>query len=420
MNIRFLLPLLVGAAALGGVPAASHYIASQDQDSDEDESDESDNAAPENDESDAPEDDAAVADDGAADDSSADDANDADEADDGDDQASEANEDEAGEQSEEVVNAEPVEPTPEILLLWADPPRDEYEVEATQIYNIFYFDRCSNRRYCEETRKIVSADLASLLIDYLAYSLSSRRNDTPSVADISSATSYRVDAGQKIELKTGKPGVNDAELWGQITRLMPLEQSDRLMGQFQVFSKPKSNTIAYMGRDDTTGRFTMGINDPVHLATDVQEQKLTIAHEFMHMIVVAEAIPMTEGQACVGIAYPDDGCYKPGSIYADFVKRFWSEADRDAAAKGGDVRSGKENSFVTAYAATNPHEDIAESFSVWVLSEGKGKTLADSKQRFFNGYPNLVALKQHIRTSLIGQILKERRRVAPRNTAPRK
>ena len=401
MDIRFLLPLLLGVAALGGVPAASHYAVSQDQDADKEED------AP-------PDDDASKADDGAADEP-----DNAKEADDSEAPASEADVGDADEIADETADAEPVEPTPEIMLVWSDPPRDEYEVEATQIYNIRYIDRCSDRRYCEETRRIVSADLASLLIDYLAYSLASRREDTLSLAEKSRSTSYLVDAGQKIELKSGKPGANDAELWGQVTRLVPLEQSDRLIGQFQVFSKPKSNTIAYMNRDDTTGRFTMAINDPVHLATDAQEQKLTIAHEFMHMIVVAEATPMTEGQACDGIAYPDDGCYKPGSVYADFVKRFWSEADRDAAAKGGDVRSGKESSFVTAYAATNPHEDIAESFSVWVLSEGNGKTLADSKQRFFNGYPNLVALKQHIRNSLIGQILKERRRVVPRNTAPR-
>lgn len=341
---------------------------------------------------------------------------------DSEDQADANSEDEKADTAAEIYQP-PATPSPEVIILWADPPEDEFETEAAQVDNVRYIERCTNRRYCEETRKIVLADLAELLIDYIASSRRDRREDTPLLAETPGLANYTVSTGQKLGLEAGKPGPNDAEIWGQVARLVPLAQSDRLIGKFQVFSKPKSNTIAFIDRDSGTDRFVLGINDPVHLATDMQEQKLTIAHELMHMIVVSEAVPLAANgaplNACDGIIEPDEGCYKRGTVYADFVKRFWSDADRAAAAKNDDFYNTKKGSFATVYAATNPHEDIAESFSIWMVDEGKGSSVADAKRRFFGSYPNLVALRQHIRQNMIGRILKERRRVAPRNTKPR-
>ena len=58
------------------------------------------------------------------------------------------------------------------------------------------------------------------------------------------------------------------------------------------------------------------------------------------------------------------------------------------------------------FRSTTPHEDMSESFSYWVIAEGKGKTVSDAKQRFFGRYPKLVALKEHIRRAVIADILK--------------
>ena len=51
-----------------------------------------------------------------------------------------------------------------------------------------------------------------------------------------------------------------------------------------------------------------------------------------------------------------------------FVNNFWKEdfkASQDQ--EEDDFYSGNENNFVTDYAATNPGEDIAESFAFFVL-----------------------------------------------------
>ena len=57
--------------------------------------------------------------------------------------------------------------------------------------------------------------------------------------------------------------------------------------------------------------------------------------------------------------------------------------------------------FVTPYAATNPDEDAAEVFTEWVLeaSPPQGHDVVDQKLRFFDDYPELVELRDQIRST---------------------
>ncbi|MEZ4643120.1 MAG: hypothetical protein R3E31_10390 [Chloroflexota bacterium] len=56
-----------------------------------------------------------------------------------------------------------------------------------------------------------------------------------------------------------------------------------------------------------------------------------------------------------------------------------------------------EDWFVTDYAATNPGEDIAESFTAFILQPKPTEdTLAAEKILFFYDYPELVALRKDL------------------------
>ena len=57
--------------------------------------------------------------------------------------------------------------------------------------------------------------------------------------------------------------------------------------------------------------------------------------------------------------------------------------------------------FVTEYAATNPSEDFAESFMIFVLTEKPTKsTIADQKILFLYDFPELVEMRDFIRSNL--------------------
>ena len=56
---------------------------------------------------------------------------------------------------------------------------------------------------------------------------------------------------------------------------------------------------------------------------------------------------------------------------------------------------------MTEYAASNPDEDFAESFVAFVLKEKPTKsTTVDQKIRFFYDFPELVEMRDFIRSNL--------------------
>ena len=61
--------------------------------------------------------------------------------------------------------------------------------------------------------------------------------------------------------------------------------------------------------------------------------------------------------------------------------------------------------FVTDYAATNPDEDFAESYMLFVLNEKPTKSTvsfihSDQKFLFFYDFPELVEMRDFIRSNL--------------------
>jgi hypothetical protein len=64
--------------------------------------------------------------------------------------------------------------------------------------------------------------------------------------------------------------------------------------------------------------------------------------------------------------------------------------------------AGQYELFVTEYAATNPGEDIAEVFAVFVTRADKptGLSIKDKKVQMLYEYPDLVHLRTQIRTNL--------------------
>jgi hypothetical protein len=87
-----------------------------------------------------------------------------------------------------------------------------------------------------------------------------------------------------------------------------------------------------------------------------------------------------------------------------YLARFWptaqgGELDESDSAATDRYRTG---GFVTEYAATNPFEDMAEVFAEWVLETAPptGTAQVDEKLRFFDDYPEVVAIRETVRASL--------------------
>ena len=347
-------------------------------------------------------------------------------------------------------NVEETKPDAADEQTWSDPAANANERRAEQVDADDYVQKCVDKAACQATLNYVESQLAALLQAH--FNRPVKRNKSKGKLTTSNISKYNVLPGQELERFAGKQGPNDLLLWSQVAQVLPTTQTDKYIGNFYVFRKRKDSVLAYVQGIDESPKFILGVNEPNHLATDLREQYLTVVHEFMHMVVmnqfvgpqiydesakgllsdlrsvvgvlqsifgVEDKAVQSQAQpnepsddqsetpaaaiACDGIA-EDDGCYPKGSLYNEFARKFWTKADLQAE-RNSDFYESNKSRFVTEYAITNPHEDMSESFSYWVIAEGKGKTVADAKQRFFGRYPKLVALKDHIRRAVIADIL---------------
>jgi hypothetical protein len=351
-----------------------------------------------------------------------------------------------------------VEPADDVEEDWSDKAATADERRAEQVDADDYLTKCQNKAVCAATLKAVEEQLQQMLLNHSQRPPNHQKAVTQTRgkrAKASKITKYGVVEGKKLERRVGRPGPRDQQLWGQVTQTLPQRQIANYFGSFWVGHKRdnKEDVLAFLQGEDDSDKFLMNINEVNHLETDTREQYLTIIHEFAHMLVFRQLIGQqsydqsskvrissddirsvkdafdsifgsrdaakaevasndTNGNdsveqeiPCEGGVRDEDSCFPADSLYAKFTKRFWTKEDLQNH-NDEDFYANNKNRFVTEYATSSVHEDISESFSYWVLAEGKGNTVADAKQRFFGRFPQLVALKDHIRRAVIADILK--------------
>ncbi len=351
-----------------------------------------------------------------------------------------------------------VEPADDVEANWSDQAANTNERRAEEVDADDYLTKCQNKAVCAETLKTVEDQLRQMLLYHSQHPPSHQRavmQTRGKRAKASKITKYRVVEGKTLARSAGSPGARDMQLWGQVTQTLPQRQIENYFGSFWVGHKRdnKEDILAFVQGEDDSDKFLMNINEVNHLETDVREQYLTVVHEFAHMLVFRQAVGQQvydqgskarissddfrsvkdalasifgsrdagkeqvasndttseendeQNISCEGGVRDDDSCFPADSLYAKFTKRFWTKADLQNH-NDEDFYADNKSRFVTDYATSSVHEDISESFSYWVIAEGKGNTVADAKQRFFGRFPQLVALKDHIRRAVIADILK--------------
>jgi hypothetical protein len=213
------------------------------------------------------------------------------------------------------------------------------------------------------------------------------------------------------------------EIWAVIRSILPPDILVEEVHEYWVFTDGPDGTLAYVEPlADDPDRWLMAV-DPAdvkvvdsQLSDDVIH---TIVHEFAHILTLEDAQvtpdlnmdgtqPSATAIACTTF-YTGEGCALPNSYINQFFYAFWEDLfDQTLDIEEIAEESAREDAvfafyeayadrFVTDYAATNPGEDIAESFAFFVLyDEPTSNTIADEKIRFFDNYPQMVAIRDHI------------------------
>lgn len=196
-------------------------------------------------------------------------------------------------------------------------------------------------------------------------------------------------------------------IWERFVQLIPADQR-QMINSFELAAGEDSGAYVYPDEADPT-KWILGVS--ASLGDDLD---YVLIHEFGHLLTLqAEEVPPSTDDVSCSTYFTGEGCALKGSTMAEFVERFWpqeqiDEIDRIAEAEDYDefdeFYENHKDDFVTDYATSNPAEDLAETFTAFVLGDERpsGDTIADQKVQMLWDDEDLVALRNQIRANQSG------------------
>lgn len=211
--------------------------------------------------------------------------------------------------------------------------------------------------------------------------------------------------------------------WYFLSDLLPNEPLNKYVVSLHLFTDDVGGVLGGMrplNDGNTKWQIDLDIAD-IPLWTEDSILKLdylhTLIHEFGHVISLnSSQIEPTEDEVQDDSRgyLTTEGYAKKGSYLNLFVSQFWEgevleewdiiQSENDEELRHMDLEDFHDefkDQFTTAYSAETPEEDIAESWTFFVMdSKPYGKQIRDQKVRFFYQFPELVKYRGAIRSKL--------------------
>lgn len=219
---------------------------------------------------------------------------------------------------------------------------------------------------------------------------------------------YVVEDGRLAGLCFGDP---DEAVTGAFELLEAVTRPDQLndlayVGGFEA----ENTTLAFVTPlDDDYSAFVMAI-DTISAVDDPGELRLTVLHEFAHVITQRnDQLDLDADPATCPTYWNGVGCFAPGSYVDAWVQEFWPEEELlTLPSDGVDEEAGEERcaidpSFLGAYAASDPEEDFAESYSAFIFDLDVPAAV-EPRMAFFEQFPELLESRALARDSNVGEV----------------
>ncbi len=214
--------------------------------------------------------------------------------------------------------------------------------------------------------------------------------------------------------------------WDLFAKLIPAPDR-KLVEFYQVITDGPDNILAAVkqtSKDPSRWVLEIDIAD----AGNTKNLVYTLIHEFGHLLTLnstqvppdlkvfdnpeSNLIYNQEADACPDY-FTGEGCSLPMSYINIFFDRYWKglydewlkidniQDDQRRHDRLDSFYDKYRDQFVDDYAVTDPAEDIAETWTFFVLSpKPEGQSISDQKIMFFYEYPNLVQLRSEILQNL--------------------
>lgn len=200
------------------------------------------------------------------------------------------------------------------------------------------------------------------------------------------------------------------EFWSFFTGLIPSDMWPQIT-KLTLYADDEDGTAAYVAPIDENdlSKWEMGWNLAYVWDNNNElvkgETAFTAIHEFAHVLTLNAGQVNVSASACNSF-HTGEGCSNNNSYINAFFQQFWKDIyDENQAITSDDgylaFYQKYKSRFVSEYAATNPGEDIAESFAVFVVNSlPSGNSVADQKLKQLNEQEALVTMRQRIRENI--------------------
>lgn len=249
-------------------------------------------------------------------------------------------------------------------------------------------------------------------------------DDNPSgeIGESGEITLYRIQ-GENIEkikdykvtgndLKLQKDTNKHQEIWTLVKEIIPLSHRNRI-NEFVLYNGEKGESAGYVvqsSQDLSTWQMGIAIDYAYEGGFNTNgELAYTIIHEFGHVLTLDKTqVDSGISETDCGTFFTGEGCSREAAFINQSYNKYWKDIWTEFTNAGEDQTKQEafytkySSRFVTNYASTNPGEDSAEVFAVFVTSKDKpnGNTMADQKINLMYTYPELVSLRDYIRGHL--------------------
>jgi len=217
----------------------------------------------------------------------------------------------------------------------------------------------------------------------------------PATSDVTASYEVR---GDSLVLLEGDPEPWHGDAWERWIELVPTSARWRV-ARFDAIAGTSEGQVEPIS--DNLQVWSLRIAQ-----LDDRLRDVALIHELGHLVSLGptEVVPATDPSVEDECAtyFSVEGCAIPGRLFERFVTKFWDGDDggRQDQAALERYRLDSE-SYVSGYAATNPGEDIAETFVFFVYGlRPTGPTIADEKIALLWEFPDLVELRQWLRRGL--------------------
>lgn len=284
--------------------------------------------------------------------------------------------------------------------------------------------------------EVLSNVLASVIPDGKAAEELRGRPDGEEKNDFYPLAVYRV-SGEKITWSNNEPVPDDLvkfqeqkdvhqKIWDHFVNLVPKDQRP-MLGEFVIVTDGEEKLLAAVRQTDEN-LYSWILEVDIADIANSRELTYTLIHEFAHLLTLNskqvtpsravfdnpndQQVYTHESLRCEQY-FSNEGCSQPNSYLNSFYAEFWtniydewkkthqSRDDEQYYENLNDFYHKYQDRFVTDYAVVNPVEDIAESFSFFILSpKPTGDTIAEKKIMFFHDFPELVKLRVEIQNRI--------------------